>query len=36
MGKLAEESLNEVGRRTRNSLCVESIGYWTRVREKKT
>jgi hypothetical protein len=36
VGKPAEENLNEVGRRTINSLCVESIGYWTRVREKKT
>jgi hypothetical protein len=36
MGKPAEENLNEVGRRTRNNLCVEWIGYWTRVRENKT
>jgi hypothetical protein len=25
MGELAEENLNEVGRRTRNYLCVKSI-----------
>jgi hypothetical protein len=36
MGKQAEENRNEVGRRTRNSLCVELVDCWKSLREKKT